>query len=73
MRKGRREERNAAGDHRLNRNPAEELCFQIPSPDPRISLNDLPLLTGEFMGASGELLTTTGTFLKAHSPWDVWL
>lgn len=62
------EERNAAGDHRLSRNPAEELCFQIPSPDPRISLNDLPLLTGEFMGASGELLTTTGTFSQSTQP-----
>ena len=35
---------------------------------PGVSLSDLPLLTREFMGASGELLTATGTFSQRTQP-----
>ena len=59
-----REERNAAGGHQLSRNTAacRGTLSRFHLLTPGVSLSDLPLLTGEFMGASGELLTTSGTF-----------
>lgn len=64
---GKAEEENAAGDHRLSRNPAGTL-FPDSISWPRISLNDLPLLTGEFMGASGSSSLPAGTFSQNTQP-----